>query len=133
MINGVYGSPLSVIALQWFSRMKYVFSVPIANASGAVVISKKAFDALTQEDQKTMFELGEKYFKALTAQSRKDNEESVKILKSKKLIFTEPAGTEELERAGVKARQALVGKIYSKELLEKVETALKTFRAAKKN
>ena len=128
MINGVYGSPLSVIAMQWFSRMKYVLSSPIANASGAVVISKKTFYALTKEDRKTMLELGEKYFRALTAQSRKDNEESVKILKSKKLIFTEPAGMAELDRAGVEARQALVGKLYSKELLEKVETALKIFR-----
>ncbi|OGR48211.1 MAG: ABC transporter substrate-binding protein [Elusimicrobia bacterium GWC2_51_8] len=133
MINGVYGSPLSVIALQWFSRMKYVFAAPIANAAGAVVISKKAFTALSKTDQTTMLELGGKYFKALTAQSRKDNEESVKILKSKKLIFTEPAGMDELECAGVEARQSLVGKLYSKELLEKVETALKTFRAAKKS
>ncbi|HAU89532.1 MAG TPA: ABC transporter substrate-binding protein, partial [Elusimicrobia bacterium] len=39
MINGVYGSPLSVIALQWFARMKYVFALPLTNASGAVLIS----------------------------------------------------------------------------------------------
>jgi TRAP-type C4-dicarboxylate transport system substrate-binding protein len=133
MINSVYGSPLSVIALQWFSRMKYVLSSPIANAAGAVVLSKKTFDALAKEDQKTILELGEKYFTALTTQSRKDNEQSVKILTGKKLIFTEPAGMKEFELAGVEARQSLVGKLYSKELLEKVETALKTFRAAKKS
>ncbi|HAH31213.1 MAG TPA: ABC transporter substrate-binding protein [Elusimicrobia bacterium] len=136
MINGVYGSPLSVIALQWFSRMKYVFSPPIANAAGAVVVSKKSFDTLTKEDQKTMLELGDKYFKALTARSRKENEQSVDILKGKKLTFTVPAGPAviaELERAGVEARQSLVGKLYSKELLEKVEEALKTFRAGKKS
>jgi TRAP-type C4-dicarboxylate transport system substrate-binding protein len=136
MINGVYGSPLSVIALQWFSRMKYVFSMPIANAAGAVVISKKTFDTLSQEDRKTMLELGDKYFKALTTQSRKDNEQSVKILQAKKLVFTDPAGPAviaELERAGVEARQSLVGKLYSKELLDKVEGALKTFRAGKKS
>ena len=80
-----------------------------------------------------MLELGEKYFRELTAQSRKDNEESVNTLKNKKLIFTPAAAPAELERAGVEARQALVGKLYSKELLEKVETALKTFRAGKKS
>ena len=57
MINGVYGSPLSVIALQWFASMKYVFALPIANASGAVVISKKTFDTLTKEDQKVLLEI----------------------------------------------------------------------------
>lgn len=135
MINGVYGSPLSVIALQWFARMKYVFALPLTNASGAVLISKKTFDTLSPADQKTMLALGEKYFRALTLQSRKENEQSIGILKKKGLVFTEPASpavVTELEKAGEDARQALVGKLYSKELLDKVQNALKTFRAAKK-
>lgn len=135
MINGVYGSPLSVIALQWFSRMKYVFALPLTNASGAVLISKKIFDTLTPADQKTMLALGDKYFRALTLQSRKENDQSIGILKKKGLSFTEPASpavTAELEKSGEQARQALVGKLYSKELLDKVENALKAFRAAKK-
>ncbi|MDA8243761.1 MAG: TRAP transporter substrate-binding protein DctP [Elusimicrobia bacterium] len=136
MIDGVYGSPLSVIALQWFSRMKYVFSLPLTNASGAVLISRKVFDRLSPEDQKTMLALGDKYFRELTLQSRRDNAESIKILKKKNLVFTEPAGPEvaqELEKAGEQARQALVGKLYPRELLEKVEGALKAFRSGKKS
>ncbi|OIO02721.1 MAG: ABC transporter substrate-binding protein [Elusimicrobia bacterium CG1_02_56_21] len=136
MINGVYGSPLSVIALQWFARMKYVFALPLANASGAVMLSKKTFNSLSQEDQKIMMELGEKHFRALTLQSRKDNEKSVGILKAKKLVFTRPAdaaAVNELELAGETARTSLVGKLYSKELLEKVEKALKEFRSPKKS
>lgn len=135
MINGVYGSPLSVIALQWFARMKYVFALPLTNASGAVLISKKTFDSLSKEDQKTMLELGEKHLRALTLKSRKENEESVGILKKKGLIFTEPASpsvVSDLEAAGQSARVSLVGKLYSRELLEKVEKALKEFRAQKK-
>lgn len=135
MINGVYGSPLSVIALQWFARMKYVFSLPLTNASGAVLISKKSFDTLSNEDQKTMLELGEKHMRALTLKSRKENEESVGILKKKGLIFTDPASPSvitDLEAAGQAARVSLVGKLYSRELLEKVEKELKEFRAPKK-
>ncbi|OGR42391.1 MAG: ABC transporter substrate-binding protein [Elusimicrobia bacterium GWA2_61_42] len=136
MINGVYGSPLSVIALQWFARMKYVFALPLTNASGAVVISKKAFGALSKEDQATLLQLGDKHFRALTLASRKENEQSVGILKKKNLIFTEPASpavVTALEKAGEAARQSLVGKLYSKELLEKVEGSLKAFRSGKKS
>ncbi|MCM2266212.1 MAG: TRAP transporter substrate-binding protein DctP [Elusimicrobiales bacterium] len=136
MINGVYGSPLSVIALQWFARMKYVFSLPLTNASGAVLISKKTFDTLSKDDQKTMLALGEKHFRALTLQSRKENDESVGILKKKGLQFTEPASpavVKDLEAAGQTARLALVGKLYSRELLEKVDAALKAFRTGKKS
>jgi len=135
MINGVYGSPLSVIALQWFARMKYVFSLPLTNASGAVLISKKSFDTLSAEDQKVMLELGEKHLRALTLKSRKENEESVGILKKKGLIFTDPATPSvitDLEAAGQAARVSLVGKLYSRELLEKVEKELREFRAPKK-
>lgn len=135
MINGVYGSPLSVIALQWFARMKYVFALPLTNASGAVLISKKTFDSLSKEDRKVMLELGEKHFRALTLQSRKENDESVGILKKKGLVFTEPASpavVKDLEAAGQTARLSLVGKLYSRELLEKVDGALKAFRNGKK-
>ncbi|MBI4350611.1 MAG: TRAP transporter substrate-binding protein DctP [Elusimicrobia bacterium] len=135
MLNAVYGSPLSVIALQWFARMKYVFSLPIANASGAAVLSKKTFDALSKEDQKAVMELGEKHFRALTLASRMDNERSLDILKARKLLFTDPAGpavVAAFERAGEEARLSLVGKLYSKDLLQKVEGSLKTFRAGRR-
>ncbi len=134
MINGVYGSPLSVIALQWFARMKYVFALPLANASGAVLVSKRTFDRLSPEDQRTMLALGRKHFRKLTLQSRKDNEQSIEILKKKKLVFTSPenpAVVKQLRKAGEEARMALVGKLYPKELLEKVEAALKAFRSGK--
>ncbi|MEI7527830.1 MAG: TRAP transporter substrate-binding protein DctP [Elusimicrobiota bacterium] len=136
MINGVYGSPLSVIALQWFSRMKYVFSLPITNASGAVVLAKKTFDALSGSDQKTLLDLGDKHLRALTLQSRKDNTQSLTVLKNKKLVFTDPAGpavVAEFEKAGDTARQSLVGKMYPKELMDRLEAALKAFRAGKKS
>lgn len=135
MINGVYGSPLSVIALQWFARMKYVFGLPLTNASGAVVLTKKVFDTLSPADQKTLMDLGGKHFRELTLQSRKENDQSVEILKKKGLVFTAPASpavVTALEKSGEEARQALVGKLYSKELLDKVENALKAYRAAKK-
>jgi TRAP-type transport system periplasmic protein len=134
MINGVYGSPLSVIALQWFSKMKYVFSLPITNASGAVVLTKKAFDQLSAEDQKTLLALGDKHMRELTLASRKENEASAGVLKKKGLQYTQPAGaavTAEFELAGEAARRALTGKVYPRELLEKVENSLKAFRGKK--
>src|SRR6185503_8783606 len=43
LIDGVYTSPLAAIALQWFTRVKYMLDLPLANAAGAVVISKKKY------------------------------------------------------------------------------------------
>jgi len=136
MINAVYSAPSTVIPLQWYTKMKYVMALPITTASGAVVISKKAFDALAKDDQKILLELGDRHFKTLTVTSRKDNERSIATLKKEKVTFVDPAGAEVVaafERMGEEARQSLVGKLYSIELLAKIETALKQFRAEKKN
>jgi TRAP-type C4-dicarboxylate transport system substrate-binding protein len=134
MINAVYSAPATVIPLQWYTKMKYAMTLPIATASGAVVISKKVFDTLSKEDQKTMLYLGDSHFRALTALSRKDNEKSIATLKKEKVVFTEPAGTgvtETFERMGAETRRALVGKLYSAGLLGKIEAALKQFRSGK--
>ena len=100
MINAVYCAPATVIPIQWYTKMKYALGAPIATASGAVVISKKVFDLLSKDDQKTLLEIGDKHFKALTAVSRKDNEKSIATLKKEKVVFSEPAGAETLA-AGV--------------------------------
>ena len=134
MINAVYSAPATVIPLQWYTKMKYVMTLPIATASGAVVISRKSFDSLSKEDRKILLAAGDKHFRELTAVSRGDNERSLATLKKEKVVFTEPAGADTIaafERMGEEARRSLVGKLYSAELLEKIEKALKQFRTKK--
>lgn len=135
MINGVYASPLSMLAMQWHTRMKHAFSLPITNASGAVVVSKRIFDALSKEDRQAMIKLGERHLRLLNAASRRDNERSIATLKKEKIIFSEPASPDvaaAFGKMGAEARLSLAGKLYSKELLDRIEGALKQFRAAKK-
>ena len=134
MINAVYASPLSAMALQWNTKMKYMLTMPLTTSAGAVVISKKVFDALEEADQKILIDEGKKHFRKLTEQSRKDNDESLKIL-AKSLTFIKPENKEAIkgfEESGDKARAKLTGKLYSKELLEKVQSELKAFRASSK-
>jgi len=40
IIDGVYGSPLAILATQWFTRVKYMHDVPLSNASGTFNIKK---------------------------------------------------------------------------------------------
>ena len=133
MINAVYNSPLAAMAMQWNTKMKYMLTLPLTTSAGAVVISKKTFDSLEEADRKVLLEEGAKQFRQLTEQSRKDNAESLELLK-KNLTFTNPenaAAVKAFEDAGEKARVSLTGKLYSKELLDKVQAELKAFRAKK--
>jgi TRAP-type transport system periplasmic protein len=135
LIDGFYTSPLASLGLQWWTRVKYVFSVPLADAAGAVVISKKMYDQLPADLKEILLRNGKKYMTKLTGLSRSDNAKALQTLKSKGLKFSEPATAKvlnEYDEIGKKARQSLVNKLYNQDFLDRVEKSLQEFRNVKK-
>ena len=132
LINAVYSSPMGVVALQWFTKTKYIYSVPLANASGAVLISKKFLDGLPADQRAALLELGAKHMPRLTTLGRAENKQALETLQKQGLTLTHPASPDSLAKYEELARQArlsLVGRLYPAELLEKVESAVGAFRA----
>src|SRR5271167_1481362 len=66
LINGVFSSPMAAIALQWYAKTKFVSSVPIAYAAGAVVVSQKAIEGLNPEQRRILLDLGTTFMRRLT-------------------------------------------------------------------
>ncbi len=135
MINCVYAPPLAIIPLQWFTKTKYMLDVPLANSSGSVLISKKYFDSLPEDLQQILVKNGQIYLPKLTELSREDNKKAITTLESKGIIITHPRSSSELAyyyQTGEEARQMLVGKLYSEDLLKQVESALDQFRKENK-
>jgi TRAP-type transport system periplasmic protein len=131
LIDGVYTSPLAALGLQWWTRVKYVFSLPLADAAGAVVISKKAYEQLPPDLQEILLRNGKKYMSKLTAQSRQDNEKALQTLKNKGLKFSENTSKKsiaEYEDMGYKSRRLLINKLYDEDFLNRVEKSLQEFR-----
>jgi TRAP-type C4-dicarboxylate transport system substrate-binding protein len=131
MINCIYSSPYAIIPLQWFTKMKYMLDVPLANSSGAALIAKKYFDSLPQDLQQILVKDGQIYLSKLTQQSRIDNQKALKTLESRGITVTHPRSANDLAyyyQTGEEARQMLVGRLYSADLLHQVESALQEFR-----
>jgi TRAP-type C4-dicarboxylate transport system substrate-binding protein len=131
MIDGVYSPPLAAIALQWFTRVKYMFDLPLTNAAGAVIISKKAYAELPADLQKVLLDNGRKYMRKLTELSRTDNEAALVTLKKNGIVFTQPSGPDEIRaygEIGRAARKMMAGKLYTADLLARMESALEEFR-----
>jgi TRAP-type C4-dicarboxylate transport system substrate-binding protein len=131
MINCVYSPPYEIIALQWFTKVKYMLDVPLSNSSGAVLVSKKFFDSLPQDLQQILVKDGQIYLPKLTQLGRGDNQKALKTLESKGITITHPKSSGELSyyyQTGEDARQMLVGKLYSSDLLQRVESALEQYR-----
>lgn len=134
LIDGVYTSPLAALGLQWWTRVKYVFMLPLADAAGAVVISKKMFDQLPKDLQNILLRNGKKYMVKLTELSRKDNEKALKTLINNGIKATSPASDKfisEYYEIGTKARQSLVNKLYSAEFLKRIEQSILDYRNSK--
>ncbi|OGR82746.1 MAG: ABC transporter substrate-binding protein [Elusimicrobia bacterium RIFCSPHIGHO2_02_FULL_57_9] len=131
LIDTVYGPPMGVIALQWFTRTKYIYPVPLAHSVGAILISKKFFDGLPQQHGKILTEVGAKHLRRLTELARAENEQAMASLQKQGLVLLRQPSAETLklyEELGRKARRALSGRLYSAALLQGVEKSLEDLR-----
>lgn len=134
LINGAYASPLAAIVLSWYTRVKYMLTVPLADASGAVVISKTRFDALPDDLREILVRNGRRYLGELTRKSREENAAAIETLKKngvQMVTMNDPKVLAEFVASGKRARQSLVGKLYDADFLARVEKAVADFRAGK--
>jgi TRAP-type C4-dicarboxylate transport system substrate-binding protein len=136
LVNGVYISPYAAVALQWNTRVKYMMSVPLADACGAVVIAKKIFDTLPADLQEILIRNGRKYMSELTVKSRKENADAITTMKNSGLQvigMNSPTALKEYAAIGKSARHSLVGRLYDEQFLDKVEKTLADFRSKRGN
>src|SRR5687768_4946641 len=57
-ITACYGSPVAAVALQWYSKVKYMTSMPMSFAIGATVVKLDSIKKISAEDQKTLEQIG---------------------------------------------------------------------------
>ena len=127
LIDGVYSTPYAMLALQWFSRVKYMLDIPLADAAGAVVILKKKFDELPPDLREILVRNGKKYMQKLTYLSREDNKKAIETLKQNGITIVEPDKAQSFATyadIGKKARRYLVGSLFGAEFLDRVEAVV---------
>ncbi len=134
LINAVYSTPYMSIALQWYTKVKYMVDVPLADAAGAVLISKKYFDTLPKDLQEILLRNGRIYMAKLTELNRQDNERSIDELRKRGIGITTATEVEirQYVDVGAKARRQLVGRLYTEEFLNRVEKEVSDFRKTEK-
>ena len=130
LIDSLYVSPLGVIALQWFQKVKYTLDLPMADATGAILITKKQFNRIPSDLQVLLKETFMKNCDELIKIIRKDNDESIKILKDAGVTFISlnDETVKELTSAGEKVRKSLAGHLYPEELLQEITASIESFR-----
>jgi len=128
MIDTVYAPPLGALALQWHLYLKYMTSLPLAHATGAVLISRSFFEKIPSNLSKILRDEFEQAMADLTSYLREQTEESVRLIQESGLELI-PMPTEsdlrDFYRVHDQVAKRLTGKIYPKELLDRVYSILK--------
>jgi TRAP-type transport system periplasmic protein len=130
-ITAVYGSPTGAVALQWFTKIKFMTSMPISFAIGATVISQTSWKKLSAVDQRTVGEISERYAKSLRKVVRKANRDATREMSRRGMVIVQtPKSTiNEFTIQAEAMQQDLIDKVYSSDELDMVIRYRSEFRA----
>ncbi len=132
-INAAYTSPVAAVALQWYSKVKFISSMPMSYGIGATVMSIKAIEKVSAEDKKIVETIAKAHSKKLRKVIRKANDDArtTMIKKGITLVTTPAAMTADFAKAAQEVWKDLAGKVYTKEELDMVLKYRDEIRAKK--
>ncbi len=109
LIDTVITSPIAAIALQWHTKIQYVMDEPLTYFSALLVIDKKAFNKLKEEDRELVRTHMGQAFARIDQQNRKDNVAAREALLNQGIRFVAltPASRQEWRKAGETALKKL--------------------------
>jgi len=131
LIDACYGTPLTVLALQWFTKVKYRTSLAITNVMGAMVLSDALWQQLSVEQQTLVREAVRKYNAKTVTNMRQYETKALTLLQTTAGIETVTVAEEEvarLQQISEQVRQEMVGKLYPQESLDRVLALRDTYR-----
>ena len=134
VVDAVYSPPLACIALQWFTRVKYMSDIPITYAFGALLVSKKAVAKVAPHDLEVLKRLAHKHAAALVRKTRVQNVEAIEAIQTEgvELLPVSAEMTNIFFDTGRGSWTDGIGKLYPAELLERVSSAVDKYRAGRK-
>ncbi len=133
-INACYGSPVAAVALQWYTKVKFMTSMPMSFAIGATVVSNDAYKKLSPDDAKTIEAIGQSSSRKLRKTIRKANEDSKDTMTRKgvTVVQTPVAMVDDFTKQAQDSWKDLVGKIYTQDELDMVIKYRDEYRAKHK-
>lgn len=119
-IDVVMASATAVSALQWHTRLTHVTAQPTSVLVSATVISADDVNALSAADQQALRDTATRAHEALTRQMRRDDDRYYTELTTHGMTAVDiSAHRAEWDRVARDAREHLVGRLYSRELLQR--------------
>lgn len=132
LLDTVASPPVGAVALQWFTKARYLTDQPIVYSYGSIVISDKAFAKLDAADQATVREILARVSHTLDQRSRADNTSAREALLKQgvQVIAVSPTEQQRWHQVAAKANQLLAGgKSVAPALVAQLDQLLVAYRA----
>lgn len=130
-IDACYASPLAAVALQWYTKVRYSTSMPMAYGIGSTIVRKKVWDKMSAADQKTVARIFKIQASKLRKTIRKDNERAFRAIvrAGVKVVDTPAAMVADFQRKSQQIWHEQAGRIYPKSDLDKILKVRADYRA----
>ncbi len=132
-IDTVYNSTFGALTMQWHTKLSYATNVSMTNAIGSLVVSNRFFKKLPEDLQQLLKTTGKKAGEAINNITRRDNQQSITLLKESGIQFMwdwNDQEKQEMLSIRDKAADDLIRSDYiSKKMFTRTTTLLDEFRS----
>lgn len=132
LIDTVAAPPVGAVALQWFTKAKYLTDLPITYVCGLTVVSAEAFNRMSANDQAVVREALGRANRTLDDTSRSDNEEARQALIGQGVEYVSPT-PETLARwqeiAATASERLIADRGYDPSIISTIEDLISAYRA----
>ena len=134
LVEVVYVPPSVAVALQWFTRIKYITDAPLNYMLGGLVAKKEAFDKIDPQHQSVVKEVFQRHMTRLKEIIRAENQEALTVMQKQgiKLISPGKAQIADYKAISEKAMQKESGHKFSPKTKEEVSAWLKAYAEGQK-
>jgi TRAP-type C4-dicarboxylate transport system substrate-binding protein len=134
LVDVVYSPPTVAIALQWFTKVKYLVDVPLSYIGGGIVVKKDIFKKLPQSSQTIIFESFQRNLDQLKTITRRENQEAIKVMQNNgvKIVTSPQDQVAEFKRLSEKALSRFTNQTFSPKALADATAILANHRKGRR-
>ena len=134
LVDVVYSPPTVAIALQWFTKVKYLVDVPLSYIGGGIVVKKDIFKKLPQSSQTIIFESFQRNLDQLKTITRRENQEAIKVMQNNgvKIVTSPQDQVAEFKRLSEKAIARFTNQTFSPKALADATAILANHRKGRR-
>ena len=133
LVDVVYAPPSGAIALQWFTKAKFMNDVPLIYLMGGIVMKNSFIKKLSPAQQELLIDSFSRQTDSLQAMVRKQNQEAIQVMVDYgvKILTVPDSEVQQFKELSVKAMQKLSQSSFSMQILNELKEHLAEYRRIK--